>query len=94
MIRALRPWPGPLALIASVAAVLAGCGGDNTRYACAGYPSTPLCLPPSAIYGMTQGSGPAPTAEPRPGTLGVAVRSGNQAPWAADNGRSPPGARR
>jgi hypothetical protein len=52
--------------MAGAAMALGGCAGDNTRYACAGYPSQPLCLPPSAIYGLTEGSGPAPTAEPRP----------------------------
>ncbi len=91
---ASQSWPGPLALIAGVVSALAGCAGDNTRYACAGYPSEPMCLPPSAIYGLTQGAGPAPTAEPRPSTLGgPAVRTGDDAPWGADNGRTPTGAR-
>ena len=70
MIAVPRSRQARILLFACTATALAGCAGDNTRYACAGYPSKPLCLPPSAIYGLTDGSGPAPTAEPRPSTLG------------------------
>ena len=94
MIRALRSWPGLLALITGVATALAGCAGDNTRYACAGYPSKPLCLPPSAIYGLTQGAGPAPTAEPRPSTLvGTGVRNGDESLPNWRNSRTATGAK-
>jgi hypothetical protein len=77
MIRVLRPRRKPLALTACAVAALAGCAGYNTRYACAGYPSAPLCLPPSAIYSLTDGQRPAPAAEPRPGVLdGTVARTG------------------
>jgi hypothetical protein len=58
-----------------VAAVLAlsGCTGfGNREFACPGYPGKPLCLPTSAIYRLTDGSGPPParmtfsTPEPAP----------------------------
>ena len=95
MIRALRSWPGPLALIAGVATALTGCAGGSTHYACAGYPSKPLCLPPSAIYALTQGAGPAPTAEPRPSTVrGTAIRNGDEAPGGAAIGHPATGASR
>ncbi len=32
MIRALRSWPGPLALLAGVATALTGCAGGSTHY--------------------------------------------------------------
>jgi hypothetical protein len=46
-----------------VVAVLAsaGCTGlGNREFACPGYPGKPLCLPTSAIYRLTDGSGPPP----------------------------------
>ncbi len=89
MIRPCQSWPGPFALIACAVTALAGCAGDSAHYVCAGYPSKPMCLPPSAIYALTQGAGPAPTAEPRPSTLGGAVRTGDDAPLVTDNGRGP-----
>jgi hypothetical protein len=73
MIRVLRSRGKPLAPTALAMAALAGCAGDNARYACAGYPSAPLCLPPSAIYSLTEGQGPSPAAQPRPGELDGAV---------------------
>lgn len=57
MIRAWGPRSRALFAIA-VAAALAGCASDNARYACTGYPSQPLCLPPTAVYGLTEGEGP------------------------------------
>ena len=49
---------------ASAAALLNACtlgigGGD---FACPGYPSKPLCLPPSEVYRLTDGAGPPPAA--------------------------------
>ena len=89
MIAILRSRQAHVLLFACAVTAFAGCAGDNTRYVCAGYPSQPLCLPPSAIYGLTDGSGPAPTAEPRPSTLsdgslrhrhdGLVDRSGSRA---------------
>jgi hypothetical protein len=80
-------------VIACAMAALASCASDNTRYACAGYPSQPLCLPPSAIYALTQGAGPAPTAQPRPSTVGAPARTGDEAPWGGQAARTPAGAR-
>jgi hypothetical protein len=48
---------------ALVAVVLAsaGCTGfGNREFACPGYPGKPLCLPTSAIYRLSDGSGPPP----------------------------------
>jgi hypothetical protein len=46
---------------------LAGCAtlGEG-EFACPGYPGRPLCLPTSAIYRLTNGSGPPPAELPRP----------------------------
>jgi hypothetical protein len=46
---------------------LVGCAtlGEG-EFACPGYPGRPLCLPTSAIYRLTNGSGPPPAELPRP----------------------------
>ena len=46
---------------------LPGCAtlGEG-EFACPGYPGRPLCLPTSAIYRLTNGSGPPPAELPRP----------------------------
>jgi hypothetical protein len=46
---------------------LVGCAtlGEG-EFACPGYPGRPLCLPTSAIYRLTNGSGPPPAEQPRP----------------------------
>jgi hypothetical protein len=47
--------------------ILSGCAtlGEG-EFACPGYPGRPLCLPTSAIYRLTNGSGPPPAELPRP----------------------------
>ena len=46
---------------------LAGCATlGQGEFACPGYPGRPLCLPTSAIYRLTNGSGPPPAELPRP----------------------------
>lgn len=55
----------PVALCAIVSA--GGCAFDgNDKFACPGYPGQPLCLPPSAIYRLSEGAGPPPAAMQRP----------------------------
>ena len=62
------------------ALVLAGCAGSGSKYACPGYPSRPLCLPPSDVYRLSEGAGPPPASEVRPSLLeterGLAAGSG------------------
>lgn len=50
-----------LAAVAAAVIAVAGCTGfGNREFACPGYPGKPLCLPTSAIYRLTDGSGPPP----------------------------------
>ena len=55
------------ALLATALPGLPGCAtlGEG-EFACPGYPGRPLCLPTSAIYRLTNGSGPPPAELPRP----------------------------
>ena len=73
MIRACAP------LLLS-AVLVGGCAGGNTTYACPGYPSQPLCLPPSDIYRLSDGVGSPPASSPRPSLIetesGLAAGSG------------------
>ena len=57
---------------------LAGCAtlGEG-EFACPGYPGRPLCLPTSAIYRLTNGSGPPPAELPRPPRADLAAPSTN-----------------
>jgi hypothetical protein len=55
------------ALICALA--VAGCASGGTKYACPGYPSRPLCMPPSDIYRLSEGPGPPPASEVRPPLL-------------------------
>ena len=59
------------------AALIGGCAGATTKYACPGYPSRPLCLPSSDIYRLSDGLGPPPAAEVRPSL--IATPSGHAA---------------
>ena len=54
-------------LLVTALPVLPGCAtlGEG-EFACPGYPGRPLCLPTSAIYRLTNGSGPPPAELPRP----------------------------
>jgi hypothetical protein len=48
---------------AAIVLLVSGCSGMGSRdFACPGYPGKPLCLPTSAIYRLTDGSGPPPSA--------------------------------
>ncbi|EGV16243.1 hypothetical protein [Thiocapsa marina] len=47
------------------AALLGGCASGNPGYACPGYPGKPLCLPPSAVYSLSDGAGPPPASVAR-----------------------------
>ena len=55
------------ALLVTALPSLPGCAtlGEG-EFACPGYPGRPLCLPTSAIYRLTNGSGPPPAELPRP----------------------------
>jgi hypothetical protein len=50
------------------AALLGGCATGHPEYACPGYPGKPLCLPPSAVYSLSNSDGPPPASvlQPRP----------------------------
>jgi hypothetical protein len=48
------------------AALLGGCATGNPEYACPGYPGKPLCLPPSAVYSLSDGAAPPPASIARP----------------------------
>lgn len=37
-------------------ALLGGCATGNPEYACPGYPGKRLCLPPSAVYSLSEGA--------------------------------------
>jgi hypothetical protein len=56
------------------AALLGGCASGNPEYACPGYPGKPLCLPPSAVYSLSDGAGPPPASVAR--ALPVETESG------------------
>ena len=47
------------------AALLGGCASGRPEYACPGYPGKPLCLPPSAVYSLSDGAGPPPASVAR-----------------------------
>ena len=66
-------------LLVPVALALSACAGGNAKYGCPGLPDQPMCLPPSAIYALTEGQGPPPTALRRPSTLS----GGGRAPCCA-----------
>ena len=56
------------------AALLGGCASGNPEYACPGYPGKPLCLPPSAVYSLSDGAGPPPASVAR--ALPIETESG------------------
>jgi hypothetical protein len=66
-------------LLVMLAFALSACAGGNAKYGCPGLPDQPMCLPPSAIYALTEGQGPPPTAQRRPSTLS----GGSRAPCCA-----------
>lgn len=61
-------------------ALLGGCASNTTPFSCPGYPSQPLCLPPSDIYRLSDGPGLPPASSPRPSLIetegGLVVGSG------------------
>jgi hypothetical protein len=74
VIRPSAPRFAPLRLI-PLALALSACAGGNATYGCPGLPDQPMCLPPSAIYALTDGQGSPPTAQRRPSTLGRSGRA-------------------